>query len=474
MARDVSTGTDGCARACARRLAFLVDARSYFDRLACTLERARRSILVAGWDVHSRVRLRRAGGDRETLAHMLTRLTNERPQLQAHLLIWDCNVLCAAEREKLQSLRFGWGTSSRVRFHLDDAHRVGACHHEKVVVVDDRVAFIGGMDLTARRWDTRDHAPDDERRVDPAEQSYAAYHDVQAMVSGEAAQELGRMVRARWARATGERLEAPECDGDPWPPDESPAVEDVTVGYARTDTCVEGQPAVRQVEAMYEEALRSAERSVYLENQYLTSEKIARVLAELLRRPQGPEVCVVTPLEVSGWLEDAVMGRLRADVVARLRDADRHDRFRIWYPCRDDGGAIVVHSKVGIVDDRFLTIGSANLSNRSLGLDTECNLFLQAADDLRVARAVTELRDGLLAEHLGCGRDRLARQAERAGSLNRAIEGLRGEGRSLRPLEIEGGTEDDLTVTAGGVLDPERPLDWAELVQRFFGGRIAD
>ena len=400
---------------------------------------------------------------------MLERLVETRPELRIHLLVWDCNVLCAAGREPLQSVRLGWSTPDRVRFHPDREHRVGACHHEKIVVVDDSIAFVGGIDLTTRRWDTADHEARDSRRIDPSDDPYPPFHDVQAAVSGPIARRLGEVARQRWGRATGERLEPPSADGDPWPTGLRPDLERVEVGLARTDTAVEDETPVRDIERMYREALAAAERSVYVENQYLTSDAILRALCELLGRAEGPDVCILGPLRVSGWLEDTVMGRLRARVVERLREVDRHGRLRIWYPRESAGGEpVTVHSKVCVVDDRFATVGSANLSNRSFGLDSECNLFLDGSHDARVRAAIAALRNRLLAHHLRCDSSEISAAMETEGSLNRAVEQLLEGKRTLERLEVDPPGENEAALAAERLLDPERPLEWGELVRRFF------
>ena len=63
-------------------------------------------------------------------------------------------MLYALEREPFPSLKLGWNTPARVRFQLDNALPLGASHHQKIVVVDDALAFSGELDLTIRRWDT--------------------------------------------------------------------------------------------------------------------------------------------------------------------------------------------------------------------------------------------------------------------------------------------------------------------------------
>jgi phospholipase D1/2 len=203
----------------ASRAAFLVDGERYFDMLAAALERARYRAILLGWDFHSRVALRRNGTPRTLpgeLAALLDALARRRRGLRIFVLEWDFAMLYWTEREALRAHRFRARTHRRVRFRFDAECPIGASHHQKLVVVDDALAFAGGLDVTSSRWDTREHAAEEPRRVDPDGQPYAPFHDVQMAVDGAAAKSLGELARERWRRATGQRL-APVQDGqDPW------------------------------------------------------------------------------------------------------------------------------------------------------------------------------------------------------------------------------------------------------------------
>jgi len=154
----------------AGRVAFLVDGAAYFAAVAAAVERAERSILILGWDVHSGIRLRRDGRRRElpdALGDFLATLLSRRAALHANILAWDFAMIYALEREPLALFGRAWRKHPRLHFQLDANHPVGASHHQKVVVVDDAVAFVGGLDLAACRWDTSEHLAEDPRRVDP-------------------------------------------------------------------------------------------------------------------------------------------------------------------------------------------------------------------------------------------------------------------------------------------------------------------
>ncbi|MEZ5584304.1 MAG: phospholipase D-like domain-containing protein [Candidatus Competibacteraceae bacterium] len=121
-----------------------------------------------------------------------------------------------------------------------------------------------------------------------------------------------------------------------------------------------------------------------------------------LCEPNGPEIMLILPMQTSGWLEQTTMDVLRARLLEKLRAADRHGRLRIYYPVVPEltDACVNVHVKLMIVDDRLLRIGSANLSNRSMGLDTECDLAIEAHDDDQ-RRAIVAFRNHLLSQHSG-------------------------------------------------------------------------
>jgi phospholipase D1/2 len=459
----------------AGRVAFLVDGAAYFAAFAAAAERAERSILLVGWDVHGGIRLHRDGQPRgplpDTLAPFLQALVDRRPALRVHVLDWDFAVLYAAEREMLPRLRRAWRAHPRLRLRLDGRHPLAGSHHQKIAVVDDAVAFVGGLDLAACRWDTRAHAAGDPRRRDPGFARYPPFHDVQMLVDGAAAAGLGRLVRTRWERATGERL-GPAAAGDPWPPDVAADVTDVDVGIARTEPAWDGRPAVREVERLMLDVIASARHALYAEAQYLTSSHIADALAARLQENTGPDIVLVVPHACSGWMEECTMGVLRTRMLERLRAADRHRRLGVYHPVVPglrDGRHVNVHSKILVADDTLLRVGSANLSNRSLGLDTECDLALEARGEARVRTAIRALRDGLLAEHLGVEPGRVA-AAVQARGLRGAVEALRGGERTLVRLEPRRDPWLDELVPEDTVVDPDGPPEATRVVRQVLLG----
>jgi phosphatidylserine/phosphatidylglycerophosphate/cardiolipin synthase-like enzyme/uncharacterized membrane protein YdjX (TVP38/TMEM64 family) len=457
----------------ARRVAFLIDAADYFRAFREAAARTRHSLLMVGWDIDSRVRLVRdadPGVLPNTLGEFLNGLVSRAGGPHAYVLTWDFAMLYALDREWLPIYKLDWRTHRRLHFRMDGKHPPGGSHHQKIVVVDDALAFVGGLDLTKARWDTPEHRPDDTRRIEvPGTPPYRPFHDVMMLVEGEVAAALGELVRLRWERATG-RHARPRVDlpADVWPPGVVVELEDVPVAIARTTPAYDGEPEVREVELLYRDAIRAARRSIYIENQFFTATGIADALAVRLAERDGPEVVLVLALRTDGWLSQQTMDVLRGRLIRRLREADRYGRLRFYYPDVPglNGQCVNVHSKVLVIDDEFVRVGSANLNNRSMGIDTECDLAFESGGEERLRRGVAALRHRLLAEHLGTRPEEVGRAMAREGSLIAAIEALRGGPRTLRELEPPAPEQASSWLPNPELLDPERPIDPDKLAEQ--------
>ena len=463
----------------AARFTPIVDAAAYFAHLRSALLQAQHSVLFVGWEFDTRIKLdpdHPMKGLPDEFGPFLSELVGRRPSLSIRVLQWNLGVLGTLARGTTPLYLLNWMRAKRFQFRLDSAHPPGASHHQKVVVIDDVLAFCGGIDMTDDRWDTREHADDDRRRVRPSGRAYAPFHDVTVAVDGAAAAALGDLARERWQRATGEWIMPPDRpDHDPWPEALVPCLRDVDVAIARTEPAYHGRPGVREIEQLYLAGIAAARHTIYVESQYFASRCIAEAMAARLGEPDGPEIVVVNPDRAMGWLEEAAMGRGRSRVLAHIRSADRFGRFRIYRPVTAAGRPIYVHAKVLIVDDRLLRIGSSNLNNRSMGLDTECDLAVEAVPDQaagpETARAILGFRDALLGEHLGVPVDDIARTLARNGSLLATVEALRRDnGRTLVPLdEPDPGSAHPLS--EGELLDPEQPEPIWRAVRHAFADR---
>src|SRR5579872_1090131 len=422
----------------ADRAAFLVDGQDYFTAVRLALEQARRSIILLGWGFDPRTRLAPDGFERgdepDEIGQILLSLAKSRPGLDIRVLVWKSAVPIAASQDFFPHRARTWFADTPVRFRLDDETPLAGCHHQKVVVVDDAVGFCGGADFGVDRWDSLAHLDADARRIDPDYAAHPPRHEVAMMVNGAAAQALGALARERWRRATGEALEAPPAGGDraAWPRAVRADMTGAQVAIARTEPAWRGRPLVAEWKALTLAAIAAARQSIYLENQYFTSPVVAEALARRLVEPAGPEIVLISTGQSPSWFDRLTMDRARALALRRLAAADVFGRFRAFRPETAQGRSIIVHAKLAITDGRLVRIGSANLNNRSMGLDTECELAIEAADDAQ-AKAIETLRNRLVGHYLGRTPADVATAIRRHGGLIAAIAALDGRGR-LRPI----------------------------------------
>jgi phospholipase D1/2 len=459
----------------ARRFSMLVDAEVYFRALRAAILKARHNVFILSWDIDSRIRLVPTGandGYPEQLGDFLYAVADARPELHIHVLNWDFAMLLALER-KWPAARFGWRGHRQVKFHMDAEHPVGASHHQKVVVIDDALAFAGGLDITRCRWDTPDHACDTPLRRDSDGKPYSPFHDVQAMVDGDAARALGELARERWRLATGKmpKTMSENTTRDLWPEDIAPDLTDLEVGIARTEPAYNGYTGVYEVRQLHLDAIAAARHKLFFENQYVTSDLISNALSARLTDEATPEIMIVTPKIQSGWLEQSTMGVLRARVHRRLKTADKQGRYRMYcaeIPGLAGDGCLNVHSKVFAADEDLFCIGSANLSNRSMALDTECNLVIEAhgarRDEIRAT--IARLRNRLIAEHLDVAPDTVDAELLRGAGLHDTVEALQSPGRTLRVFEPETTPELEALIPEQAMFDPEKPIDADGLVEQ--------
>ena len=462
----------------ANRVALLVDAQDYFEAFYRAALKAERSIVILGWDFNSRTRLHfdpvPRGGPPAELGDFLNFLVRRRRGLHIRILNWDYPMVFGTDREFPPLYGFGWKPAHRVHLRYDDSHPLAGSQHQKVVVIDDAIAFSGGIDLTVRRWDSPEHSAADERRK-ADDKPYPPFHDMMVAVDGEAAAALGRLARERWLVATGHPLAQIAPASDPWPEGLGADATDVEVCISRTLPPLGEKPAVKEIERLYLDMIASARQSLYIENQYFTAPRIAAALEKRLGEPNGPEIALVVRLLSHGWLEEATMHVLRTRLIQRLKQADRYGRFKVYYPHVPglaEGCCVDVHSKLMIVDDRMLRIGSSNLCNRSMGVDSECDVVLESRGRADVAATIRGFRERVLAEHLDVAEPRLREAlAQAKGSLHGAIAALACEGRSMRELTDLPEWPEAL-VNVASVADPEEPIalqalmDEREIVER--------
>lgn len=448
----------------ANRYAPIVDGADYLRHVKAAMLNAQQRIVVIGWDLDYRTAFERDETTLEgpnNLGPFLHWLLCKRPELNVYLLKSNLRLLPAFDGfwfGVVPASLLNQFTSARMHFAVDGVHPTGAVHHQKIVVVDDAVAFCGGIDLALGRWDTRAHLPVDPRRHGPGD-AYGPRHEVAAVVDGPAGELLAEQACERWKAATGQALAKDVPFASPWPEGLRPALRNVEVAVARTLPALPQRSEVREIEALDVAAIAAARDVIYLENQYFASRRIAEAIATRLREQHGPEVVIILPRSSESRLEQESMDSARERLVRLLRGADLHGRLGVYWPVAGRGVSVYVHSKVIVVDGRLLRIGSSNFNNRSLGFDSECDVAIEAnpalANCAEVEREILFTRDSLVAEHLGVSVGDFRDEVERRGAFRHGIEELRGTGRSLRKLTDTMMSADNGPFAENDLMDPD-------------------
>lgn len=458
----------------AEKATLIVDAECYFAVMQQAMLKAQHRILLIGWDFDTRIHLSEGRrwfekGRKQTfpsrLGSFIPWLTRHCKSLEIRLLKWSFGIFKFPMRGSMWFDLARWAPHSRIDFKFDSAHPLACSHHQKLAILDDRLAVCGGIDMTDGRWDTREHKEEDERRASPRGGTYEPWHDATMMVEGEIADLLEDIGRDRWIRAGGKPLkDHPKRTDSLWPEALDVQFENVEIGIARTRAAYREWDEVTEIEALFLEHIRRAKSFIYAESQYFASRKIAEAVIERLQEDDPPEIVVVHPKNADGWLEQQAMDTARAELVRCVAEVDRKNRFSIWYPVVGET-PIYVHAKVMIVDDEVLRVGSANLNNRSMRLDSECDLFIDAAREGNghAAKAIRAIRWSLLAEHCGVAEGDMPSLLARHGSMAAMIEHVDTDSprrlQRYHPPELNTVQEN---VGSSQILDPEGPDDMFE------------
>jgi phosphatidylserine/phosphatidylglycerophosphate/cardiolipin synthase-like enzyme len=456
-------GINCVAHARADRAAVLVDGAAYFANLKSALQNARRSIFIVGWDFDARIRLTPQDGDRQSLGELLRQCAEDQPELHVHVLVWSVAIIHGPSAILPNLFGAGWEEHPRIHFKLDSYHPLYASHHQKIVCIDGALAFVGGIDLTVRRWDDRSHRARSDIRIDEDNEAYPPVHDVQMLVDGEAAVALCCLAHERWRCATGEGLAAPSraMDAiDPWPAGLNPDLYRVKIAISRSAPAYDGAGEVTESGRLTSDLIAAARNAIYIEAQYLSAPCVGEMIEKRLREPNGPDIVIVMNHESRGVMERLAMSMNRDRLLRRLARADRNRRLRVMYPVVPDGDGeqqVMMHAKLMIIDDELMRIGSSNLNNRSIGLDTECDLTIEATSQEQRA-AIAFIRNGFVAEHLDAEAEDVAAMLGRGGRLAAVVDRLNTKRRGLKafPALTDGGPS---TLIPGyWLLDPVRPF----------------
>ncbi len=321
---------------------------------------AQESVHIAGWHSSPDFRLTRDPGS-PTLRDLLAEVADRVP---VRLLLWAGPPLPAFQptRKVVKAVRKEFLRDSRVQCELDDRERTMHCHHEKIVIVDGSTAFVGGIDFTALQGDRHDHPAHPPRGP-------LGWHDAATRLRGPAVADVANHFISRWNEITGNDLPAvspPGTEGEV-------ALQVLRTVPDRTyDFLPNGEYTILDA---YLRAFRSAEHFIYVENQFLWSPEVVDVLAHKLQHPPNDDfrILLLLPIKPANG-RDTTRGQL-GRLVAADAGAGRLLATTINANGGDKSSAVYVHAKIGIVDDRWLTIGSGNLNEHSLFNDTEMNVL---------------------------------------------------------------------------------------------------
>jgi phosphatidylserine/phosphatidylglycerophosphate/cardiolipin synthase-like enzyme len=462
----------------ADRLALLVDGAAYFAAAKAAILNAKHSIWLLAWVFDPLTRLtpdrtRRSGdpGSADRLGLLLRRLSSLNPALDVRILAWDMPWLMGASQGFPCQRGRAYFLGSRVHYRLDSTLPRSACHHQKVLIIDGRVGFISGGDLGADRWDTCDHDDNAPERRLPSGKRYPARHEVSLMVDGPAVGALSDLFSYRWGRVTGETPPPPpsplisEADS-PWPNVVEPDIRMQPFGVARTLPKWKKEPGAEECLHLHLASIAAAKKTIYIENQYLASRLIVEALVARLSEPDGPEIVAIGPSQSPSFFDQMTMDSARTMAMNRLIEADIHGHFHAFCARTPNDQPVIVHAKVTIIDDDLLRIGSANLNNRSTGLDSECDVAIEAQDDGTRA-AIRAFRCREIAHFLGREPEDVVAAIAQHGSIGKAINALDGSPRRLKPICIEQPSRAARFVAGRALGDPLRTDDaWQPWVRR--------
>lgn len=445
-------------------LHLFTSSKEYYEELYEVFQKAEQSIFILGWDIHSEVDLMPHKKNLETpsvLVNLLRVLALEKKELQIYLLPWEYALLYAAERDPLLNIKFSWGDIENIHFEENTSDSIGSSHHQKIVMVDETLVYCGGIDLTVKRWDDEYHTANNPFRAYAKLFSYAPYHDYQIRCSGPIVVEFKEILKNSWQKNTGELPDFQgkinnnflgRTNGIP--------LNFTDVELIQTQPMVSGGKEKREIETAYYKLIQSSKKSIYIENQYFTSNKVTEAIIEILKKDNPPEIVIILPKKAGGWLELETMGRLQYQQLNRLVGIDSQKKLKILYPFHrelPENEYMTVHSKIMIVDNEKLIIGSANLNNRSMGLDTESCLL--------IAGEFKELRDYLISIISGTELNKIKANS----SLFSCIKSIQEEqnNRSLLDfdLQIKPFTIPNELMPDQDLIDQEKPSALAQKIQ---------
>ena len=452
--------------------AMLIDCANFYRALHESISKAHHSIFILGWEIDSSVRLIRGDEERRsripsTIVDLLAWKANQNPKLSIYLLRWDSSVAFITERELMTEHVWTNHTPENLHIFLDNTVPIGGSHHQKIVLIDDEIVFTGGMDIARQRWDERDHKIVESERTDILG-PYGPYHDVQILMDGPVVTPMAELVRDRWKSAAGfEALPIRTRSTDNfenlpeiWPTKFPAFFEKMECAISRTIPASSERSGVQEISRMYLDLISQAEKFIYIENQFLTVEQVAVALNQRLKEQPHLKVLLASSFQPKGIFEREGMWAGRIDFKKIVENGVPPSRVKMVCSGIKDGFGKIhykrIHSKVFSVDNKFLTVASSNISNRSMALDTECDVTLLAANEQQ-NDWITHVRNDLIAEHSGLSFDQISFYLENSNSLEHLISSPLSQGYKFYEINDHQFTNQNLKPFARMLADPNKP-----------------
>lgn len=368
-------------------LEVLIDGAEAFAATQAAILGARTSIWVAQWFLSPDFELVREA-DAVSVGALLAQAAER--GVDVRVLIWAGSPVpfFAPNRSQVKAAAAELSRATQIRCEMDPHEHALHCHHEKTLVIDGEVAFVGGIDMTNLKNDRYDSADHPSRRR-------SGWHDVGTRLTGPVVADVAAGFAMRWHELTGESLRL----GEPPARTGEHAVQMTrTIPEGMYDALPDGDFSVLE---SYVRAIRGAERFIYLENQFLWAPEITDLLADKLAHPPRDDfrLLILLPTKAHAGQDDT-LGQVGVLEAADVGDRLLVTTLRSLSGERDD--PCYVHAKVAVIDDAWLTVGSANLNAHSLMNDTEMNVV---SDHAGLARD-TRLR--LWSEHLDLEHEQIA------------------------------------------------------------------
>ena len=377
-------------------LGFLQDADQYYQAFFEALPQARRQVVISAWELESQVNLAQISSELPSdLRRYFSFLARDNRNLKIKIFCWKPGLYLKFSRERLAEYKWRRVSDEGVVYRSERSPYAFGSFHEKIVLIDNACGFLGGMDVSTNRWDNSSHEVETDFKQ-KGEGFYLPIHDVQFVFTGPLLKKTRQMVDER-VPGESHRKNYPQTkirfDLS------YPFLNNTLGSLSRTDP----QIGAFEIEKLYIQAIRRAKKFIYIENQYLSCLPIAEELAKRLKEEEGPEVIIILPYNYLGGFERAIYIHSRNKIQKILKDADRFKRLGLFYPSipnEKEQQFLKVHSKMMIVDGTFITLGSANLNYRSMRLDREMNLNIEAIRGKERA-FIKKILTSLVCEHLG-------------------------------------------------------------------------